>query len=79
MTMNEERPTLSDLAEYEDDYYILDIYCEGCGLPHEHCECAAREEPQCRTPGCNGPVENQYGTCDECQDDAYQGDAFNVW
>lgn len=28
---------------------------------------------------CGNPVENRWGTCDECQDGAYNGDANGVW
>lgn len=28
---------------------------------------------------CGGPVENRWGTCDECQDAAYNGDANGEW
>jgi hypothetical protein len=30
-------------------------------------------------PGCTNPVENRYGTCNECQDSAYDGDANGEW
>ena len=28
---------------------------------------------------CGNPIENHYGTCDECQDAAYDGDANGEW
>lgn len=37
---------------------------------------AALRRRQC---GCGGPIENKHGTCDECQDAAYQGDANGRW
>lgn len=40
---------------------------------------ALPKKPRCSSPGCPNVAENKYGTCDECEDAAYQGDAFDRW
>lgn len=34
---------------------------------------------ECSTPRCDNSAENRWGTCDECQDAAYSGDANGEW
>jgi len=34
---------------------------------------------QCSTPGCDCPAETRWGTCWECEDAAYHGDANGNW